>query len=308
MGVTLKNFFSKPITVRYPMQIRNMHPRFRGAVGFVRDSETGRERCVGCGLCSAICPAQCLTVVPGIDQDGIRNAKIYLYDMSRCVFCGYCVEACPELALVMTHEFELAVDDRSKLVLDAEAMLALADRELERTGKEIEEPGFPAFDNAPSGFLKHKELPEKAQHGNYQIHQPYLGKLPHGYPMKWEEYLKKKEAGIPLAQGNLPPPVKDIQNQYLPDDEKKPMPKALEEFAQAAHQKRTKLITTAQTNDVYSHEVVDQDIDGKITPAYVEGGKNAKRFKKAWLAPSKDNQKDSANIGLPAPSDKDNAI
>ena len=95
MGTTLKNFFKKPVTVQYPKEMRNFHPRFRGAVGFVRDQDTGKERCVGCGLCSAVCPANCLTVVPGVDEHGIRNAKIYLFDMSRCVFCGMCVEVCP---------------------------------------------------------------------------------------------------------------------------------------------------------------------------------------------------------------------
>ncbi len=311
MGVTLKNFFKKPITVQYPKQIRNMHPRFRGAVGFVRDSQTGKERCVGCGLCSSVCPANCLTVVPGVDEHGIRNAKIYLYDMSRCVFCGMCVEVCPELALVMTHEFELAVDDRAELVLDAEAMLALSDREFARTGKAIQEPGFPAFENAPSGFMGHKEIPEQAQHGNFQSHQPLLGVLPHGYPMDYADYLKKKESGKPLAQGNLPPHLREIQNSYLPDNERAPMPKALQEFADDVRETRTYLPTAAQENDIYRHEVVNQDIMGKITDGHVEGGKAGTVFKSAWLNPiPKDEKKlkgKDSTKELPAPlkGDKD---
>lgn len=283
MGVTLKNFFKKPITVQYPKQIRHMHPRFRGAVGFVRDEQTGKERCVGCGLCSAVCPAQCLTVVPGVDEHGIRNAKIYLYDMSRCVFCGMCVEVCPELALVMTHEFELSVADRSELVLDAEGMLRLADRELERTGHAIEEPGFPAFANAPSGFMGHKTIPEKAQKGNFQSHQPLLGTLPHGYPMHYNDYLKKKESGVPLAEGNLPPQLREIQNNYLPEGEKQPMPKALEEFADHVKEVRTSLPAAGDVNPVYRHQVMDQDITGKITPNDLETGKNAVPINKPWL-------------------------
>src|SRR5947209_1443320 len=230
MGVTLKNLFKKPITVQYPKHMRNFHPRFRGAVGFVRDSQTGKERCVGCGLCSSVCPAQCLTVVPGVDEHGIRNAKIYLYDMSRCVFCGMCVEVCPELALVMTHEFELSVDDRSKLVLDAEAMLKLSDKELERTGRAIEEPGFPAITTmngiaADSTLARHTELDPMIQRGKFQSHQPLLGLAPHGYPMPYKDYLAKEQAGKPLAQGNLPPVLQEIQNNYLPDDQKRPIPK-----------------------------------------------------------------------------------
>lgn len=264
MGITLKNFFKKPITVQYPAQMRNFHPRFRGAVAFVRDRDTGKERCVGCGLCSAVCPANCLTVVPGVDENGIRNARIYLYDMSRCVFCGMCVEVCPELALVMTHEFELSVTDRSDLVFDAEAMLKLADREKERTGQAIEEPGFPAITTsngiaAPSTFAKANELDERIQRGNFQSHQPLLGTAPHGYPMKWDDYIAKKEAGKPLAQGNLPPVLREIQNNYLPDGQKTPMLKSGQQYsdevsANARSDNRSNLPTGADL-PVIEHEV-----------------------------------------------------
>ncbi len=267
MGVTLKNFFKKPITVEYPKEMRNFHPRFRGAVGFVRDQDTGKERCVGCGLCSAVCPANCLTVVPGVDEHGIRNAKLYLYDMSRCVFCGMCVEVCPELALVMTHEFELSVDDRSELVLDAEAMLRLADKEKERTGRAIEEPGFPAITDAPSGFARHNELDPRIQRGNFQSHQPLLGKAPHGYPMKWSEFLEKKESGIPLAQGTLSPFLREIQNDYLPDDRQLPLPKAGHELARDTVQfkeDRTHLLTAAQQTPVVKRPIVEKDYTDRI--------------------------------------------
>jgi NADH-quinone oxidoreductase subunit I len=245
MGVTLKNFFKKPLTVQYPKHMRNYHPRFRGAVGFVRDQETGKERCVGCGLCSAVCPANCLTVVPGVDEVGIRNARIYLYDMSRCVFCGMCVEVCPELALVMTHEFELAVRDRSELVLDAEAMLALADRELERTGQAIEEPGFPAI-----------------KRGKFPTHQPFMGTAPHGYPMPYEDYLKKVRSGQPLAQGTLPPRLQEIQNDYLPEDRQTPMPKSAQVIADWKKAPRTNLLTAAD-NPVREH-IMEEDNPGRI--------------------------------------------
>jgi NADH-quinone oxidoreductase subunit I len=269
MSVTLRNMLNKPITVQYPKQMRNFHPRFRGAVAFVRDQETGKERCVGCGLCSAVCPANCLTVVPGVDEHGIRNAKIYLYDMSRCVFCGMCVEVCPELALVMTHEFELGVNDRSELVLDAEAMLELADKEKERTGQAIEEPGFPAITTAGgipavSTFAKHTELDPRIQRGKFQSHQPLLGKAPHGYPMAYEEYLAKEKSGKPLALGNLPPVLKEIQNKYLPNDQKTPLPKAAQLQADEKFEERTHLLTTAELNEpVLKHEIIDTKLDPK---------------------------------------------
>lgn len=263
MGVTLKHFFKKRTTVQYPKEMRNFHPRFRGAVAMVRDQETGKERCVGCGLCSAVCPANCLTVVPGVDEHGIRNAKIYLYDMSRCVFCAMCVEVCPELALVMTHEFELAVTDRSQLVLDAEAMLRLADREKERSGQAIEEPGFPAITDAPSTFVKHTDLDPRIQRGKFQSHQPLLGQLPHGYPMKYDEFLKREKEAKPKAQGTLPPSLQEIQNKFLPEDARVPMPKFAEEFAEPT-EVRVDLLTAGDVDKVEKHQWVDEDGQGDL--------------------------------------------
>ncbi len=270
MGITLRNFFRKPLTIQYPKQMRNFHPRFRGAVAFVRDQDTGKERCVGCGLCSAVCPANCLTVVPGVDEHGIRNAKIYLYDMSRCVFCGMCVEVCPELALVMTHEFELSVTERSELVLDAEAMLKLADKEFERTGQAIEEPGFPAITTAnglpvASAFAKHKELDIRIQRGNFQSHQPLMGTAPHGYPMPYEKYLEKEQAGKPLAQGHLPPVLREIQNKYLPEDSQNPLSAAAKQYADevlTGPDDRTNLLTAADTQPTMTHQIIE-DKDGQ---------------------------------------------
>jgi NADH-quinone oxidoreductase subunit I len=278
LGITLKNFFKKPVTVQYPEQLRNFHPRFRGAVAFVRDKQTGKERCVGCGLCSAICPANCLTVVPGVDEHGIRNAKIYLYDMSRCVFCGMCVEVCPELALVMTHEFELATNDRSELVLDAEAMLKLADKEAERTGHAIEDPGFPAvttLDGRPAESTlaySNKQLDTKIQTGNHQSHQPLLGTLPHGYPMPYKDYLAKKEAGKPLALGNLPPHLREIQNNYLPEGQQTALSETAQEYADEMSPPRTKLITASDTNQTVKRKVANTPY---VLPEFGTGNKSA---------------------------------
>jgi NADH-quinone oxidoreductase subunit I len=266
MRITLGNFFKKRVTVQYPKQMRNVNPRFRGAVAFVRDQETGKERCVGCGLCAAICPANCLTVVPGVDEYGIRNAKIYLYDMSRCVFCGMCVEVCPELALVMTHEFELATDDRSKMILDAEAMLKLADREKERSGVTIEEPGFPAITDGRGTFIRHDELDPRIQRGKFQSHQPLLGTAPHGYPMAYKDYLGKIQKAEPLADGTLPSNLVEIQNKFLPEDAKTPLPRTTSPINEETEdsKERTNLETVADTTKIEKHEYVEEYARGII--------------------------------------------
>ena len=262
LGITLKHFFKKTVTVQYPKQMRAINPRFRGAVAMVRDYETGKERCVGCGLCSAVCPANCLTVVPGVDEHGIRNAKIYLYDMSRCVYCSMCVEVCPELALVMTHEFELAITDRSEMVLDTEAMLKLADRNFERTGEAIEEPGFPAVTDADSTIIKHSQLDKRIQRGNFQSHQPLLGLAPHGYPMEYKDFLAKEKAGRPLAQGNLTPLLQEIQNNQLPEDERKPLPKVDKDMIAGVMEDRPNLKTAVETAKPFQPKIL-QDHGGQ---------------------------------------------
>ena len=61
-GVTLKQVFRKPITQQYPEYKRPVYPRFRGRHR-LHLHENGLEKCVGCSLCAAACPADCIRVV-----------------------------------------------------------------------------------------------------------------------------------------------------------------------------------------------------------------------------------------------------
>ena len=61
-GVTLKQIFKKPITQQYPEYKRPVYPRFRGRHR-LHLHENGLEKCVGCSLCAAACPADCIRVV-----------------------------------------------------------------------------------------------------------------------------------------------------------------------------------------------------------------------------------------------------
>ena len=62
-GVTFKQIFKKPITQQYPELKRPVYPRFRGRHRLHRFEDTGLEKCVGCSLCAAACPADCIRVV-----------------------------------------------------------------------------------------------------------------------------------------------------------------------------------------------------------------------------------------------------
>jgi NADH-quinone oxidoreductase subunit I len=128
MGVTLRYFFKKPITVQYPEEKVRIYPRFRGRHELQRD-EDGLELCVGCGLCAAICPSGAIYVEAAENteeerySEGERYARIYEINMTRCIFCGYCEEACPTGALKLRHEFALADYNRGSLVYDKARLL-----------------------------------------------------------------------------------------------------------------------------------------------------------------------------------------
>ncbi len=131
MGVTLKYFLSPPITIQYPEEPVRIYPRFRGRHELQRH-ENGLEKCVGCGLCAAVCPAECIYVEAAENTDeeryseGERYARIYEINLSRCIFCGYCQEACPTGAIQLKHDFALADYERGDFIYDKQRLLTPA--------------------------------------------------------------------------------------------------------------------------------------------------------------------------------------
>ena len=128
-GVTLKQVFKKPITQQYPEYKRPLYPRFRGRHRLWR-FENGLEKCVGCSLCAAACPADCIRVVPAENTPdnrvsaGERYARIYEINLSRCIFCGYCELACPFDAITLEQEFEISEYSRDDLIYTKDMLLA----------------------------------------------------------------------------------------------------------------------------------------------------------------------------------------
>ena len=72
-----------PVTIQYPEEKTPVYPRFRGRHKLHRFEDTGLEKCVGCSLCAAACPADCIRVVAAEnDPDdrvsaGERYAAVY---------------------------------------------------------------------------------------------------------------------------------------------------------------------------------------------------------------------------------------
>ena len=86
----------------------------------MRRYDNGLERCIGCALCAAACPADAIYVEAAENTDaeryspGERYAKTYEINMLRCIFCGYCEDACPTDAIVLTDKYELSTYDRRR--------------------------------------------------------------------------------------------------------------------------------------------------------------------------------------------------
>jgi NADH-quinone oxidoreductase subunit I len=131
--VTMRNLWRKPVTEAYPEEPVHFQARYRGIHVLQRD-EHGLEKCVGCFLCAAACPARCIYIEAAENTEGRRisagerYARVYNIDYSRCIFCGYCVESCPTDAITHGHSFELATYQITSLIYRKEQLLEPASR------------------------------------------------------------------------------------------------------------------------------------------------------------------------------------
>jgi len=145
---TLKSVFEKPVTVSYPEEKRPVRPRFRGRHVLTR-YDNGLEKCIGCALCAAACPADAIFVEASENTDAVRfspgerYASTYEINMLRCIFCGYCEDACPTQAIQLGHEHELSFTDRRDSIFVKSMLIDPVPEDGKATPQQVPEGAFP---------------------------------------------------------------------------------------------------------------------------------------------------------------------
>jgi NADH-quinone oxidoreductase subunit I len=108
-------------TVQYPEEKIPVPEEFRFIPFLVYEEGPAGEklqRCTSCGICTRVCPPQCIWIVRTTDPATgrpIPDPAEFTIDADICMNCGLCAEYCPFDAIKMDHDYELAAFGRNML-------------------------------------------------------------------------------------------------------------------------------------------------------------------------------------------------
>ena len=124
--ITGKRLWRKKKTVQYPEESMPISPRFKGMLA-LRRYPNGRERCIACKLCEAVCPALAITIESEPTEQDQRQTTRFDIDVFKCINCGLCAEACPVDSIVTTDEMHYSVLRRGDNIMTKQDLLAVGD-------------------------------------------------------------------------------------------------------------------------------------------------------------------------------------
>ena len=184
--IALKQVFEPRLTTEYPREKRPKPPRLHGRHVLNR-YEDGMEKCIGCELCAAVCPADCI-YVRGKDNPpdapvspGERYGFVYEINYLRCIHCELCVEACPTEAITESKLFEFSFTSRSDAIYTRAELLVDDDgrpRQLPwedwREGEDLHTSAWMRA-TSPSGAAEYEGTVEWSGELGYGVRAPEAG-------------------------------------------------------------------------------------------------------------------------------------